>query len=138
MALTRLEGWEGRLAAAIEAARHIPYELGRHDCVWLACRSIEALTGIDLWEQWAGRYSTKREALRIILEYDAGGFTAAFSRLFGSKPVSVFRLRRGDIVEYFDHEQHLGVCIGSEVAMFGESGIIFVPLDSCKIGWRMG
>ena len=138
MALTRIEGWEGRLVASIEAARRLPYELGQHDCVWLSCRSIEALTGVDLWEQWAGRYRTKREALRLILEYHGGGFTAAFSRLFGSEPVPVFRLRRGDIVEYFDCEQHLGVCVGSEAAVFAESGIAFVPMDHCTHGWRIG
>lgn len=139
MALTtRLPGWEERLAEAIEAARGVPYRLGEADCFWLACAAVRATTGVDHWPAWRGRYATRREAWRLIREYDPAGFTAAYSRLFGSKPAPMGALDRGDIAEYVDREPHLGVVIGARVAVYGEAGLAFVPRSACRHGWRIG
>lgn len=137
--MVRLEGWEVRLTRTIEAARTRDYALGEHDCFRLACQVVQALCGVDLWPSWAGRYSTKIGALRLIVE-NGGTFTGAFSQLFGQTPVSVRAMRRGDIVEYqsLDGEQHLAVCIGEYVAALGENGLKFVPLLDCRHGWRIG
>lgn len=134
----RLEGWEGRLAAVIEAARGEPYELGRHDCFRLACRSAQALTGVDLWSEWAGTYRTRSQALRRITEY-AGTYDRAFSRLFGCEPVDVRQARQGDVLKFVENgEPHLGVCVGAEAAVLGEKGLLFVPLLDCERCWRIG
>jgi len=135
----RLPGWESRLAALIETARSEPYELGRHDCFRLACASIEALTGIDHWPRWAGRYGTRRDALKLIAEFHREGFTAAASKLFGREPVAPLLARRGDIVELVQAgEQHLGVAVGAEAAVLGEAGLAFIPLSECAHCWRIG
>ncbi len=136
--MKRLEGWESRLAGVIEAARHERYELGVHDCFRVTCAGVEALTGIDLWKDWAGTYRTRREALRRIAEY-GGTFDEAFSRLFACEPVGPAWARRGDIVKFHDgREPHLGLCVGAEVAVLGEDGLMFVPLTSCSCAWRIG
>lgn len=134
----RLEGWEVRLSAVIEAARGEPYELGRHDCFRLACRSVQALTGADLWSEWAGSYRTHAQALRRIVEV-GGSYDGCFSRIFGSEPVNVRLARQGDILKFVENgEPHLGVCIGAEAAVLGETGLLFVPCLACEVCWRIG
>ena len=139
MNLERIEGWEGRLAAVVAEAANLPYALGEHDCFRLACRAVDALIGVDLWVEWAGRYATHTQALRIIAEY-GGCFTGSFTKLFGVAPVSAKLARRGDIMEFLaaDGQQHLGVCLGERVAVLGEHGLVFVLITACVHCWRIG
>jgi hypothetical protein len=137
--MERLDGWEGRLAAVLKGARTRPYVLGTHDCFRVACAAVQALTGVDHWPDWAGRYSTRREALRLIAAY-GGTFTGAYSRLFGSEPVAMSFAQRGDIAEYIDPtgEAHLGVMNGASVLVLGADGLFGVGLFDCRHAWRIG
>ncbi|MCC7003540.1 MAG: hypothetical protein IT357_15390 [Gemmatimonadaceae bacterium] len=89
------------------------------------------------WPSFAGRYGTRREALRLIAAY-GGSFDAAFSALWGVPVEPVSLARRGDIVKYVDAEPHLGVCVGSSVAVLGEEGLLFAPISGCEVCWRIG
>ncbi len=133
----RREGWESRLALVIQAARYTPYELGTHDCFRVACRVVEALTGVDRWHEFAG-YTTKREALALIASHGSS-FEAAFDWLLGPR-WDVRLARRGDLccVQTEDGEKHLGVCLGREVALTAPEGLIYTPLLSCLCCWRIG
>jgi hypothetical protein len=135
----RLEGWEHRLADVIEAARSRPYVLGQDDCFRLACSVVEALTGVDHWADWGGKYHTKREALALIASYGSN-FTDAFTRLFDVEPIEMNFAHRGDIAELQDEtgEKHLGVVIDVHVAVMREHGVDFVVRSSCRHAWRIG
>lgn len=134
----RLLGWEDRLAAIVEEARTRPYALGEHDCFRVACRVLEALTGVDRWPQFAG-YHTKGEALRLLSKHGAS-FEAAFDWFFGSTRLDVRLARRGDLaaIETADGEKHLGVCLGVQTACLGEGGLMFVPTLTCLCAWKVG
>lgn len=135
----RVEGWERRLDAVMQATQNEPYVLGQHDCFRVACQAVEALTGADLWSEWAGKYSTQREALRLIAEYGGGTFNDAASRLFRTEPERPLYARRGDILKYAENgTPHLGVCRGRNVAVLGEKGLLSVPLSSCECVWKIG
>ena len=75
----RIDGWESRLAGVIESAANTPYALGVHDCLRIACAAEAALTGVDRWPQWAGRYATRADCYRLLREY-AGRQPSAASR----------------------------------------------------------
>lgn len=136
----RLQGWEMRLHACVEAARARPYRLGEHDCFRFACAVVEALTGADLWAPWAGRYRTRLGALRQIHRFGGGGFTEAGTKLFAVAPVAMGLARRGDIAEFADPdgEQHLGVALGPDVAVLAAGGLTFVKRSACRHVWRVG
>lgn len=139
----RRPGWERRLIAVLAEASTKPYKLGEHDCFRLACRAIEALTGVDFWAEW-GAYSNEREAARLIAR--AGQtWDGAFSNAFGVVPISPRLARRGDVVKYVGPgglngrvEPHLGVCVGATVAVLAERGLMYVPLAACEHCWRVG
>lgn len=134
----RLEGWEGRLAGVIEAARLEPYELGVHDCFKVACAALEALSGIDRWPEFAGRYRTRREALALIAKRGRT-FELAFDWFFGSPHVCTAQAQRGDIcaVGTPDGEKHLGVCLGADTAFLEDQGLVRVPTLTCLCCWRL-
>lgn len=136
--VVRLEGWELRLDGVIENARRHPYELGMHDCFRVACAAVEALTGVDRWPEWSGKYSTKREALALIAKHGSN-FEEAFDWFFDTKHVSVNLARRGDVVAFeFVGEKHLGVCTGMNCALTAESGVTFIPARRGLCAWRIG
>lgn len=136
-AMTRRADWPERLAAVIEAARHEPYCLGQHDCVRLTMRCIEAMTGVDLWPRVAG-YKTKAQAMRIIASMGSS-LGEAFTALLGRQPQPVALTQRGDVLLYQDEEgHHLGICVGSTMALMAERGLVFLPLSCALASWRVG
>lgn len=143
-ALVRLDGWEGRLAAVLKAARTQPYVLGQHDCFSTACAVIHALTGRDFWTDWGGTYSSRQQALKRLVEFAGQSspevFTVAFTRLFGAAPEAMVHAQRGDIAEFVDAtgEPHLGVVSGAHVLVLGEHGLASVPRTACRHVWRIG
>lgn len=135
----RLDGWERRLHQVIEDARARPYVLGEHDCFRLACRVIEALTGIDRWPHFAG-YRDKREALQLLARHGSS-FEVAFDWFFGADARRPMRMaRRGDIccLETADGQKHLGICLDVGVALLAPGGLIFVPTQTCLCCWGVG
>ena len=147
----RLEGWERRLFDVIEDARVQPYVLGEHDCFRVACRVIDALTGIDRWPEFKG-YKTRREALRNIATRGKS-FTDAGDWFFGVQGMPPALARRGDIAaittdepiknneglivgEYKEH--HLAVVMGKQCAGLTESGLVWLPVKTALCAWRVG
>lgn len=135
----RLEGWEARLAAVIRDAASKPYWLGEHDCFRFACKAVEALTGVDRWPEFRGRYSNRREALALLARHGKT-FEAAFDWFFGVPRVGWRRARRGDIGAFQtpDGEKHLGVCNGRDVVVLLSKGITPVPAAFCGAFWQIG
>jgi hypothetical protein len=129
----RVDGWESRLYALIEAARGREYKFGTHDCVSFACECVKAIDGRDIK---VGDYVTAKDAKKILR--GKGGFTAAVTRFLGVEPGPVSLAQRGDIVELQrGKHSHLGVCVGAQVAMPKLDGLAFVPLSECKQAWRV-
>lgn len=134
----RLAGWERRLAELVAAARDEPYVLGSHDCFRLACRVVEALTGVDRWPEFAG-YSTRREALAKLAAHGST-FEAAAAWFFGGPARPIAEARRGDIVMIVDvsGQKHLGVCLGQRSVGLLSGGIISGPTLALPCCWRVG
>lgn len=136
--MKRIDGWEARLIAVVEAARHRPYVLGEHDCLRFSCACIEAMTGNDYWPNFAG-YKTKRQARRVIAVI-APSLGHAVSLTLGRHPRVPRSAQRGDLVRFHDGEDHLGVCLGGIVAVLGEQGLQFIDLNDGRMtdSWRIG
>lgn len=135
----RAQGWESRLAGVLEQARAKPYELGVHDCFRTACAVVAALTGVDRWPEFAGRYRTERESRRVLAAHGRT-FRAAFDGFFGAPAIDVKLARRGDIAAWADPdgEQHLAVVDGARAWVLGPGGLLEVPLLACSCAWRVG
>lgn len=136
----RLDGWESRLAKVVETAQRTPYVLGESDCLRMACAAVEALTGVDYWPRFAG-YTTKRQALVTIAKI-APSLGEAVTATLGVAPASRLLALRGDWLLFRDDhgQDHLGVCIGRDVMLKTDDGILTVALDDPRLlcSWRIG
>ena len=134
----RVPGWESRLSAAIDALRARPYEYGVHDCFVLTCAVVHALTGVDRWPEFAGKYTDRRSALATIAGYGAT-FEGAALRFFGCDAMHINQARRGDIAEVqINGLSHLGVVMGAWVFLAGEFGLVEYPRDKAARAWPVG
>jgi hypothetical protein len=143
----RVQGWESRLIAVIEAAREREYALGVHDCFSFTCAVVHALTGVDRWPLFGG-YTSKRESLARIAQYGST-FEKAYDYFFGATarlPSPLFA-QRGDIlaIQTTDGVKHLGVCGGPYVLLLSDHGMASTPLDHARVqagfytaAWKVG
>lgn len=85
------------MAAAVEAARTVPFAWGTFDC-WLAAADlVAATTGTDPAAWCRGRYRTARGALGVLRRHGGGTLAAMLTTIFGD-PVARSFARRGDLV----------------------------------------
>jgi len=138
----RIEGWESRLAAAVEEAKGKTFSYGKFDCVLFVMDVARDLTGKDFLEGLGirGKYKTKAEAAKLIVKLGGkGGFKGAVTKAIGIKPKPPEFGSRGDVMMYRSStpENHLGICIGSKVAIPSEKGLLFIDLLDCTCCWNI-
>lgn len=148
--MARLTGWEKRLAGVFREAQGWTYALGERDCFRMTCRDVEAMTGIDRWPEFAGRYSTRREAMVLLARYARSAdpdaplnFESAGDWFFGSERVSPLAARRGDVVMLRDPangERHLGIVRDHMAFFMLDRGLHPLPVrcPDVVLGWRVG
>lgn len=136
--MVRQDRWESRFYAVLEDARNKPYVLGEHDCFRLACRVIEALTGVDRWPEFAG-YTTERQALRKLAQFGPS-FEEAGDWFFGAPRIDLKLARRGDICALVDEagQKHLAVLVDDRAACMLPAGLLFIEAKRCHCAWRVG
>ena len=142
----RLPGWELRLAAALEEARHRPFAWGSHDCVSWAAAVRTALTGRPT--PWPGRWRTRLGAVRVLRRSGHRDLAGAVRSVLGAPLASVRLAARGDVVLFKTGDadaiggqalagQALGICIGAEGAFVAPRGLIRRRLLDCALAWRI-
>jgi len=115
--LFRLDDWRARLAAEMDRQRRDAFAWGRHDCaIGFAAGIVEALTGVDLAQDYRGRYRTQAGALRPLRDSGAAGLGDFAATMLPE--IHPSRARVGD----------LGIIaapgvIGEAFCMFDASGI---------------
>ena len=134
---TRLPGWELHLAETIEATRDRPFCWGRHDCaIWAFDLRRKLTGGYDVAALWRGRYTTARGAMMVMRRLGWQSLEAAGRDLLGAPLPSVHLAQRGDIV-LANTGLGFGVCLGARAAGIAPAGLVFVPLSSCALAWRI-
>lgn len=137
-AVVRLDGWEERLARLVDDADKRAYRLGEHDCFRFACDTVQALTGREVWSQWAGRYSRRAECVRLIRGV-AVDLRAAVAAVLGVEPIPVAMAGRGDIYLFEDGLPHLAVGLGSQVLVLLPVGLGIIRPNDPRLtaAWRV-
>jgi hypothetical protein len=139
----RLPGWELRLAELVDRFDRSTYSLGSNDCFRLACETVAALTGRDVWPQFEGKYATRADAIRLIRSVASDGEGADLKRaveiVFGVEPVSILAAGRGDLYLFVQSLPHLGVGLGAQVGVMLPAGLGLVRIDDKRLqaAWRV-
>ena len=147
MAISRVEGWEGRLAAFVAQAATRPFKWGAWDCCLMPCDGVREITGVDPAEALRGRYSTEIGAVRALRRFSGGGLTETVEKIaanLGAPEVGTGFAGRGDVVLVTDPALvrpvfggFLGLCLGRDVAVMTPEGLRLWPLARDWRVWKV-
>ena len=133
MALTRKEHWATRsLQQFLLARAKTPFGWGTNDCCLFPADAIEAFTGVDIADDFRGKYSTEAEAFALIKTVTGGTNVADAAAWCASKhglmewPQPLFA-QRGDLVVIANGGNLIAGIVhltGRHVVTMAETGIV--------------
>jgi hypothetical protein len=126
------------------------FKWGTMDCCLFACDAIHGLTGVDLAQDFRGKYDSALTAVREMKNFTAGRFqdsedlvesvAVKVTAQFGLEEVPVLMAQRGDVVLLSSPlGKGLGLLglRGTHVHCAGPDGVVDVPLYECLRAWRI-
>ena len=133
--MRRFDDWPTRLNAAIAAP--FSFQWGKTDCALRACHVAQAITGVDLAERYAGRYSTPLGAARVIRR---AGFDTLAELVADALPeIPTARARRGDLVVIDTQDgDALGVAMPPHCLAAGPNAWRVLPLGAAVRAFKIG
>ncbi len=80
--MIRKDDWYSRLSSYIDGAFRKPFAYGEFDCTLFAAGAVEAMTGVNLYADFLGRYRTLRGGLRQLKKLGFGNQVDYVASLF--------------------------------------------------------
>lgn len=132
--VARLEGWQKNLSDYLKARQKMPFAWGEHDCMAFVAHGVEALTGEQLFENYAG-YSDQAGAKAILLKH--GGIDGILTKKLGEGHTRIMTARRGDVVVVELPELTAGIVddSGQRIALVADKVLRRVPLRKAIKVW---
>jgi len=103
--MPRIDHWEIPYEQHIDEKYDAPFKWGEHDCATFAANCIQAITGVDVYEEYRGKYTDKDSAFELIKSVTGGGTTvedtmshAMLTHEFITELSSPLYACRGDVV----------------------------------------
>ena len=137
----RVDNWASKLELIIEETKNQEkFIRGKNDCVTFVINSIEAITGIKVFNN---KYKNIKEAKKIIKSLkskDLLDIALKIAKENNFKVIDIDKAQKGDVFYYLDKtdlEGTLGICIGEKVMFNWKKEIALIPKNNCKIAWRI-
>ena len=127
------------------ARADMAFAWGTNDCALFAADAVEAITGVDIAEDFRGKYNTEQEAFDLI-ESLVGGSTVADAASYCATKHDLVEYeyplmaKRGDLVVVEDAGRLIAGVIhlsGRHVVVVGEGGLKRVDLTAIKRAWAI-
>lgn len=110
--------------------RTTPFKWGTDDCLISLADYVFLITGIDYGKKYRGKYSTEKEAKKLIKL--AGNEVFLINELIDFLPVVI--PERGDIVICSVGKHRIGgICTGQSIAMRSVKSVVEININFCKI-----
>ncbi|SOC48470.1 hypothetical protein SAMN05892877_1764 [Rhizobium subbaraonis] len=138
MTIVRKDDWYSSLSQYIDAAFRRPFAYGEFDCTLFAAGAVEAMTGVNLYADYAGRYQTLAGGLRHLKKLGFDNHVDYAASLFEEVHPSMAQV--GDIAVVDTETGHgLGIVQGSRiyVAQPGALGLGLVDLLQASRAFRV-
>jgi hypothetical protein len=130
----RQQDWDTILADRIEAARHLPFAWGTHDCVTWAVGTVCRMRGTPE-PDWLGTWESEAQGKRVLVDHGIKALAKVGTAWLEQDPLdTVLTARRGDLV--FSQRAY-GICIGRWTVHPGPAGLVAVPLSAAELAWRI-
>lgn len=137
--LDRLPNWQKALVAV--ASTHVTQdgEWGQTDCLMSVGDAIEAVVGVNPFEQFRGKYSTELGAAKTMRQHDCEDVLEVFAKFVQLTEVNRFQVRRGDVaVVIIQGQPHAGYVLNEGVVIRQPTGMITFPLDDIAKAFQIG
>ena len=138
--MNRRQGWEARLDRAIAAGRRAPFQYGGdapHDCLSFPAACIAAVTGVDLYEPFRGRYADEAGARALVPNIEA--FLEETAARLSWPAQDARTARKGDLAAVRLGETFLcAVVYGGLVIPEAPAGLRRFSLFMAEKIWRIG
>jgi hypothetical protein len=148
MALVKKEHYlTDHLPQFIESRLHTPFVWGSNDCALFAADAVLAATGVDIAEDFRGKYDSKLGAFRTIKEVTGGSTiedAAAYcAEKHGLKECQFpLMAKRGDLVIVHNNlgEKVAGIVglNGRHVYVPGDNGLVHFSIMGVIRAWSVG
>jgi hypothetical protein len=135
--MKRIAGWGVRLDRAIGTGRRAAFGYGTHDCLSFPALCIQALTGVDLFEPYRGRYSDEDGARALVPSHEA--LLDDLAAEHGWRADEACTARRGDLAAVRLGATFLcAVVYGGLIIPEAPSGLRRFGLLMAEKVWRIG
>jgi hypothetical protein len=145
--MKRLKHWETRsFHQFLLDSAHVPFAWGTHDCSTFCADGIKAITGVDIADDFRGKYADEVSAFALIKSVTSGSTVADAAAYCATKhglkewPQPLFA-QRGDLVVF---EGATGVLVsglihlsGRHIVAMGEDGLYRFPISSVTRSWHV-
>ena len=136
--MTRFENWPIRLDEFIETNRHRKFERGHFDCALFAGLAIEAMTGVELVQDYVGQYKSKRAGFDLLKDRGLDNLSDVAVKHLGEPLTNVNFAGRGDVV-VVQYEGELALAVidltGRRAVTTGKDGLIFFGREFWLKAW---
>lgn len=150
MALKRHKHWETRAFHHFLLARaKTPFAWGVNDCALFAADGIRAITGVDIADDFRGKYASEEDALALMktvlgAEGSAAPTVAEAAAYCAKKHgmaewLQPLRARRGDLVVFQAPTGSLVaglVHLCGQIVAVGEKGLFLFPISKALRAWH--
>lgn len=146
MPLKRTQHWATREFHDFLLARASqPFSWGANDCCLFAADAIRSFTGVDLADDFRGKYSDEASAFALIRSITGGSSVEAAAVHCASKHdltewASPLCAQRGDLVLVEDAGRIISGVVhlnGRHIVSVGEQGLKRLPIRSIARAWQI-
>lgn len=122
-----------------------PFKWGQNDCALFAADAIQAITGVDIADDFRGTYKSEKSAMKAIASV-AGGSTLADAAAYCASKHGLeehqypLMAKRGDlvIVRNKDEKEIAGIVgLNGRPIAPGESGLVRFRITDVVRAWRL-
>jgi hypothetical protein len=135
----RVSGWDRAVEEVATRHLSIAPEWGVSDCLMATGDAILAVTGIDPFKAFRGRYKTEAGAAKKMRQNGCANVRDVFEIFLGLEPVNRLSARRGDVgVVTINGEYVAGFVCGSGFAIKQPHGLSFLPVTDIEQAYKVG
>jgi hypothetical protein len=135
--MTRLDDWQDRFFAYLEATRLLPFAWGSKDCCLFAAGAVDAMCGTTFVAEISANYTDEESAYAYLATFDS--LEAAATQWAGAPSLAPNFAGPGDVVLLIGgNGPTIGVCLGTGCAEAGDlSGSQYQSRDSILCCWKI-
>ena len=132
----RVENWASKLELVIKELKNKDkFIFGKNDCVTFVINSIEAITGIKVFN-----IKEAKKIIKSLKSKDLLDIALKIAKENNFKVIDIDKAQKGDVLYYRDTKDldgTLGVCIGEKVMFNWKQNIVLIEKNYCEKAWRV-